>query len=336
MRRQSGFALFEVLLAAAVALLVAIWASHAIANRVNDAVARQGAQWMLMVRGAVHAYLQDYVEALRHADSPGDLLLHGFQNWSAPTLAELKAAGLLDTGFPEYVRPLMGATIRVLRDGDCPGDHCRVGAIVHSRQALLKASGDVNEHMMAQWLLAADGLGGMVHPSRPGVIGGQTFSLPNPPVGGAQLPTGTVAMMVSHDQVDQAAWLRVGDTRDPQFQADASVQGDISAGGTVSAGQYLELGAVEEWRWPCDTFGTVARNEQFGLLVCQGGLWQLAVRQGGGYAINTRFGCYSPEGVSLKNPVTGSCSCPFGFTSVPISEGGDVTRGMTHGFLCVQ
>ena len=186
------------------------------------------------------------------------------------------------------------------------------------------------EHMMAQWLLAADGLGGMVHPSRPGVIGGQTFSLPNPPVGGAQLPTGTVAMMVSHDQVDQAAWLRVGDTRDPQFQADASVQGDISAGGTVSAGQYLELGAVEEWRWPCDTPGTVARNSN--LACCVRAVWQLAVRQGGGTP-STRAGCYSPEGI-VEEPGHRQLSCPFGFTSVPISEGGDVTRGMTWLLVC--
>src|SRR5690625_1646551 len=201
MRTQSGFALFDLLLAAAIALLLAVWGSHEIANRIDDASARQGAQWMLMVRSAVHNYLEQHHERLRHADSPGNLLPYGFHDWAKPTLAELKAAGLLDPGFPERVRPLQGAVVRILRDGPCPGEGCRVGAIVHGQQAFLKESGVVNEHMMAQWLLASEGLGGLVHPLRPDVISGQTFSLANPPDSGAALTPGTVVMAVSDDQI---------------------------------------------------------------------------------------------------------------------------------------
>ena len=98
MRRQSGFALFEVLLGGGGPAGGHLGQPCHCEPRER---CRRPSRCTVDADGARcrARYLQDYVEALRHADSPGDLLLHGFQNWSAPTLAELKAAGLLDTGF---------------------------------------------------------------------------------------------------------------------------------------------------------------------------------------------------------------------------------------------
>src|SRR5699024_5476901 len=154
---------------------------------------------------------------------------------------------------------------------------------------------------------------------------GQTFSLANPPDSGAALTPGTVVMAVSDDQIAGTSWLRVGDTRDPQFQSDATIGGDVIAGGEISAASYLTLGALAHWRDMCDKEGYVARDLVHGLLVCHGGVWQPASRPGGGYSMNSRYGCATAEGRPTANPVTGRCSCPPGHAEVQISEGGDST-----------
>lgn len=338
MRHQRGFALFELLLAAAVALLIAAWAAQALFNRVSDAGAQQSARWMLMVRGGVHSYLVAHAEQLRWAAGPLDLAEQGYQDWTAPQLSELKSGGLLDTGFPERMRPVDSIGVRVWREGACPGAACRIGALIHSQRPFQKTAGIIDEQMLAQWLLGTEGLGGIVHPSQPDVIRGHTFQHSNPFHGGPVLPAGTVAMSISNDQLAQSGYLRVRDDRDPQFQSDATIEGDVVAGGVVSAGQHLHLGSSARWLDPCASEGAVTRDQSRGLLVCSGGHWHAADHPSGGYSINSRYGCYTSEGRSTANPVTRACSCPAGHASVPISEGvgSQPEHGVTHGFLCVR
>jgi len=335
-RVQSGFVLFELLLAAAVVLLIMIWGSQSIAARINDAAARDSARWMLMVRNAMHKYLEQHHDLIRQATAPDDLLLPGFQDWTSPTVAELRTSGLLSPGFPESIRPLQGATIRVLRDGACPGDACRIGAIVHGRQAFQKAPGVADEQMMAQWLLAADGRGGIVHPSRPGLISGRTFELANPPDGGPAVGPGSVVMAVSSDELTDAAWLRVGDTRDPRFQSDVTLQGAVSAGGSVSAGTWLRAGAIASWRNHCEPEGAIAQDVDHGLMMCRNNIWQSASGSAGGFMENSYYGCSTSDGLSTANPVTGSCSCPTGHNVVQVSESRSDTWGTSRGFICIR
>lgn len=332
---QRGFVLFELLLSAAVALLIMVWAGQTILHRVNDASAQQSARWMLMVRSSVHSYLEQHGDRMRLAVSPADLLTLGYQDWTAPSLAELKADGLLAAGFPERVRPIDGVQVHVRRQGDCPGSTCRIDGIIVSLRAFSKPAGVVDEHMLAQWLLAAEGLGGIVHPSQPDLIRGHTFSYSNPPDGGAILQPGTVVMAISHDQLSETAYLRVRDKRDPQFQSDMTVLGGISAGDVVSAGKHLHLGSTANLLDACPSDGAVTRNRGHGLLVCSGGAWQEASRSPGGYSLNSNFQCSNPQGRSSANPVTGACSCPLGYSSMQISEYA-AGAGVTRGYLCVR
>lgn len=337
MRTQRGFALLELVLAAAVAMLIAVWASQALFNRLSDAGAQHSARWMLMVRAAVSAYIEQYGDSLRQAVAPGDLSVQGFQDWAAPALHELKAAGLLAKGFPEHERLVAGVRVQLMRKGVCPGDGCRIAAILHSQRALMKAPGVVDEQMLAQWLLSAQGLGGIVHPSRSQLIQGTTFQYPNPPDSRPALPPGTVAMAVSDEELFETPYLRVRDERDPRFQSDASVEGSITAGGVVTAGDYLQLGSTAQWFDACPSPGAVTRDVSGGLLLCTNGVWDIVSRSGGGYSSNSRHGCFTPDGLSSANPVTGGCSCPLGYRVVPLAEGGsaDSTRGVTRGYLCV-
>lgn len=338
MANQRGFALIELLFAAAVMLLIALWSTQSLMNRINDASAQQNARWMLGVRTAVLGYMEQQDHDLRHATASSDLFLHGYQNWANPQLAELKAAGLLEAGFPERLRQGGGVQISILRTGDCPGDDCRLSAFMHSLHAFEKSQGVVDEQMLARWLLATEGLGGIVHPSRPDTVSGYTFQYPNPVQGGIVLPAGTVAMAISDNQLAETAYLRVGDTRDPQFQSDASIAGNITAGKVISAGDYLHLGSTAQWLEPCAVDGGITRSTSSGLLVCKDGFWDVAARSGGGYSMNSQYGCFTPEGRSSANPITKSCSCPAEYKTVPISEGGadDSGRGITRGYLCVH
>lgn len=337
MRRQKGFALIELVLAAALALVIAIWGAQALSHRINDAGAQHHARWMLMVRHAVLAYLEREGERLRQAVLASDLLTQGYHDWASPQLHELKTAGLLTTGFPEHMRPLDGVRIRILREGECPGDDCRLGAVLHSQRAYMKAEGVVDEQMLAQWQLASEGLGGIVHPSQPLLIRGSTFQYPNPPDTGPALQAGTVAMAVSDAQLRHLDYLKVRDDRNPEFQSDATVAGNINAGGVVSVGDYLRFGSSGQWLHACPETGALTHDPQAGLLICKDGIWDIVANRGGGYSTNSHYDCFTPEGRSSANPVTGSCSCPLGYSMVPISEGGseESGRGITRGYLCV-
>lgn len=338
MTAQRGFALFELLLAAALMLMVAVWASQSLVHRVSDATAQSAASWMLAVKNGTQSYLEQHGAGLRHADTLNDLMINGYQNWAAPQISELKADGHLSSGFPEKMRHIGGAKILILREGVCPGDDCRLAALIYSQRAFLKSANVVDEQMLAQWLLAANGFGGAVHPSQPETIRGHTFQYSNPLPGQAALSSGTVVMAISNEQLTQSAYLRVRDERDPQFQSDVTVNHDLVAGGVVSAGQHLHLASSAQWQQSCSSEGAVTRDRHYGLLVCTYGLWMSAGRSAGGFATNSNYGCSTPEGVSTANPVTRNCTCPPNYMPVLISEGTtkDESRGVTRGYLCVN
>src|SRR5690606_3287736 len=100
-------------------------------------------------------------------------------------------------------------------DGVCPGQTCRVEALMYSKRPLLLSGGQVDEQMVAQWILAAQGWGGSVTPAQPDLVRGAAFQMPNPPIPGPALPPGTVALAITSDQLSHLVFLRVGDLRDP-------------------------------------------------------------------------------------------------------------------------
>lgn len=338
MARQQGFVLVELMLAALLATLMMVWASQAVLNRINDANAEAVARWMQTVHHAVQAYLDRYGPRLRQASTAGHLAAYGYMDWSGPSLEELKQDGLLQSGFPLGIRRIGGVDVRVLREGDCPGQNCRLDTVIYSQQPFTRVSGAVDEQMVARWLLASSAMGGAVHSGRPTLLQGAVFTYPNPLPGLPPLPPGTVALAITHEQLMATDYLRVRDTRDPDFQNQLTVQGDITTRGALAVDGYLQLEASGRWLSSCDKEGAVTRDAVTGLLVCTYGSWESVSRSPGAYSVNSVHGCASPEGLPTFNPVTGFCSCPSGHTSVQVSEGtsGGPERGITRGFVCVN
>ncbi|TAL81144.1 MAG: hypothetical protein EPN46_06020 [Candidimonas sp.] len=340
MHRQEGHALLELLLAALLATLLAVWGAGALVNRLNDSAAQSGAAWMLTVKKAARLYVQRYGQTLIKAADFTELAHRGYANWSTPSVAELRADGLLSAGFPEHGPRSMTVSVLLMRRATCPGADCRVDVLLYSNQALVqRGSQPVDETMMAQWLLASEGWGGTVSGRRPDHIAGATFGFANPPVSGmAALPVGTLALAITAEQLDSLDYLRVGDERNPDFRGVANVAGDINSGGSLSAQTYLKLGAQETAFTSCSENGAVARQHYGGLLVCRDHLWRLGGGGGGGFSVNTLYGCRSSSGIPTANPVTGACSCPLDYSMVAISDSGNhpPPDGRTTGYICVE
>jgi len=334
MARQQGFALLELTLALLIATLVAVFAADRFAERSREIMAEGHAAWMASLRQAALRYLEQHGPAL--AGQGGTEPIGGYADAMAPTLAELKAAGLLGPSFPMQGGRGVGGRVQLLRDDGCPMGPCRIEALVYSDAPLgHDARHGYNLSMVAHWLGLAAGRGGAVMPDRPLVIEGAAFSFPNPPVGGMfPLPAGTVAMAVTAEQLESLAYLRVGDHRDPDFQGPASVEGNVSTQGSLSAREHLRIETQAVAQSTCMVEGAIVRERYGGLLVCRAGQWRSAGGSGGGgYSVNSLSGCL----LAAANPVTGDCTCPTQYVPVRIADSTSAvpSEGRTRGYLCV-
>lgn len=346
---QQGFVLLELIVAGLLLTLLAVWGSQSWMQRVRDAQAQALAAWMLAARTVAHDYLVRHGAEMVMADQESALAAQGYLDWSQPAWAELKAGGLARPGFPELGALGMRVGVRILRHGVCPGEACRLEALVHTMQPVLSRDRQrVDEGMIAQWLMAAQGLGAVVWEHSPDVLAGPTLRHPNPLPGLAQAwPAGVVALSVSLPGAVASSsggsgesddFLRVGDVRNPDFQGSATVQGDIATQSSLRAQRYLVLQDRNSEFQACVEGGALSvENFHDGLLLCRGNIWRSAGRaEGGGFSSNSRFGCANREGGSTRNPATGGCFCGMGYVPVQVSDSGpDPQEGRTLGFLCV-
>lgn len=311
-RHQRGFALVELMLVLLIASLLAAWGAQAWVNQMNDAEARSAAVWMEAVHKAMLAYVQRHGSEIQEAIHSNALLAHGYEDWRAPTMAELADAGLLSSGMPLAIRKLGSARIHVWRRGECPGDNCVVEALIHSERPLLNTrSGQVDEAMVAQWLLAAQGEGAAVHPGAPERIRGARFSFDSTLRDGTMLPAGTVGMAVTAEHLALWSYLRVRDRRDPDFQGDLSVAKTVRGAADASFEGRLVLGASAQVDAECKPNQAIAHDSvNGGLLVCHQGRWRSAGNFGGGYGYTTPYGCRTADGRSTANLITQNCTCP--------------------------
>lgn len=329
--RARGFALAEMALVLALAMLAAIWASARLARQAEDAAAQAAGRWLAQVRQAAAQMLEQHFETLEPGQGAP-----GFADAEAPTLAELRAAGLLPQGFPDRSALGWGARVRVVRAAACPGEHCRLDALVHGDRPQLKpGTQEVDVVAMAGVMQAAGGYGGAVWPESPAELRGALFRFPNPPSPGAAAhPPGTVAAWAGLARAQAGRYVRMRDARDPDLQGGLSVAGSVYAGGFLVVQGRAAAGSR------CGEPGAVARTETGALLSCAGGVWNPPDGGfGGAYAVSYPWGCRQPGGRSTANPRTGQCSCPAGYTPVVVSAGlihWAETESWTTGYVCVR
>ncbi len=346
-RREQGFVLIEFAIASLILILVAVWAAHAWAQRVRDLQAQSLAVWMMAAHDGARAYLGRHGPALALAEGPDALQHEGFDDWRTPAWHEMRLAGLLPPGWTETGPMGLLAGLQIQRSGDCPGGACRLMALVHTRDALVARDGrTVDESLVAQWLMAVQGKGLVVWPHAPDVLSGAARRLPAP--GGWQPGTVALAADGGHAEgaggqgdadLDLTPYLRLGDERDPAFQGDATIDGSVSSGASLRARDYLVLSRNSDPQEACDEEGAFSfERGRDGTLLCRGGRWRSAGRaDGGGFLLHSHRGCVDAVGAFRGNPVTGDCSCPFGYQPVMVSDMGATAsaEGRTTGFICV-
>ncbi|CAM5789620.1 hypothetical protein [Castellaniella caeni] len=357
---QRGFLLMELMLVAALALMLAIWAGQEWMRRARLAQVQALAVWMGTAHQALEAFVREHGGALARAPADGaNAAVPGVADWTAPQAGELRALGFLPPGWQARGPLAQALEFRLRRDATCPQAPCRLQALVAARPGLLRPTGTADEALVAEWLLAAQGQGLAVRDARPqwllgagqqiglsadwrwqpGTVALGVFRVPGADgTQGTGDGTGGGARDDETDGTDHADYLRVRDSRDADFQSTLTVQGQIRSGTWLQARDGLLLEEGQRDGTACALEGGVGRDDRYaGLLVCRQGFWrQLARPQGGGYLSNSRRGCASASGQATLNPVTGSCSCGPGYSEVQVAESGALTapEGLSRGYVC--
>lgn len=350
---QRGFAMFELVLAIALAGIVGIWAASAWMRQVDDALAQATGAWMLAVHGAMNQMLRrqsDFISGMT-----GDLAgAAQYADLYQPTIAELVSAGHLPRGFALKPPIPYQVSIRVsAAQGDCENMGCRIEALTVASPppGALHQATDITR--IGKILLALQGEGGSVHPLRTDRITGPNLDMPNFHEGQrVSLPMGSIVTKSFYDSSKFGHLVRREDRRDTQLDGQLSVkkaivsesaihaEGGLRSAGRITAGEFLHLQGQATSQQPCQSDGLVARNAESELLTCHDGRWRSpGTRFGGVYSWHSMHGCGEVGfRASLLNPLTGGCFCPPGFNSVQISrwkgETSDIDEFRTY--ICLR
>ncbi len=352
-RREDGFALFELVLAIALASLIGLWAASAWIRQVDDAAAQATGDWVLAVKKAMDQMLSRQSDLM--AGIAGARLGAGaYADLWRPQISELIAAGHLPEGFA--LRPPIPyqVFIRVFDPvGDCAQAGCRIQALIQAQPTDTERTRAVDTSRLGHILAALAGSGASVHPLRPDRIKGANFDLPNPPRSDmTPLPAGSIAAVSLYDASQLSHLVRRDDRRDTSLagqlnvkkgissQAGLSTSAGVQAAGRVSAGEFLQMGGIATAAAGCDADGLIGRNTAGDLLTCHGGRWRVSdSRFGGVFSTHSTIGChFKTWNATMINPVTGGCHCPVGFEPFQISRwkrpGDEYDEFMTY--ICIR
>ena len=344
---ERGFALFELVLAIALACLIGVWSASSWIRQVDDAAAQATGVWLLTVKKAMDQMLSRQSDLMTGiTGSAGSVGFTGsigsraragvYANLWRPEVSELIDAGHLPKGFSLKPPIPYRVDIRVFDPvGDCIQSGCRIDALIQAIPPQADRTGSLDTNRLGHILTALAGVGASVHPLRPARIKGAMLDLANPPQPDmTQLPAGSIVALSFYDSAQFSQFVRREDNRDTGLKGHLNVQNEISslagfttpggvrAQGRVTAGEFIQLGGVASVAAPCETDGLIARNTAGELMTCHSGRWQNSgSRFGGAFSLHNRYDCHHrARDFNMVNPVTGGCHCPAGFEPFQISR----------------
>lgn len=320
---QTGQALVEWMVVAALAMLAVVWAAGEFAQKAEQAAVNGYGQWLQAVAGAI-AEVVKQDDAGSNPDAallghlPGNTLVP-----VEPWLDRLKQGGWLAAALAS--KPKMPYDIQLVRldtSGSCLSAPCPLTVLL---LALPRA--DRQAPHPAAVLAALAGKGLAVTDLAPNRLQGATYQLPNPPIAGLQLPVGTVGLL---------AWRA---DRPPPYVRLHETRSVTLAGGA-------QLGRLTQTDGACHPEGLLMVGPNGELRVCRSGRWdEIGERHD-----HVRACLPQPE----RNHITESlmklsglweifgrpptCECPSGFA--PFSPGGDGVRvgavELVDGLACLR
>ncbi|MBJ7264282.1 MAG: hypothetical protein JHC61_11400, partial [Burkholderiaceae bacterium] len=235
--RQEGWALAEVTLALVLATLLAIWQAGTDVARVRDARAEAAGQWLSQVRLAVDQMLRAHYDALANGAMPlGATGQPLFSQALAPTLAELRHAGHLPPDYASVSALGFTVAVSITVAEPCPGLGCRLDAVIAAVSPTNTSPwlGSLDERAVISRTL--EGYALQVRAADARQWRGPMLALPATCQGASTAwPVGSLSAWAGMDRSSTLAYLRVGDTRDPDFKGPLTVAGSIAAQGAVLA-----------------------------------------------------------------------------------------------------
>lgn len=276
-RRQHGYALLELAIAALLLLLGAVWAASRWQDDVRDAGAQATARYLLTMRGATHEMLVQHFDKLAGYPDPPEgygasVALPAYLDQPLPLdlgVAELVSArgegqpGYLPADFP--LRPVYGgeARVRIWREGDCPGEHCRLEAVVHTTEPISADGAEHSPELIGQVIMASDGYGGHAPSNAPQRLRGAVFDVANPM---GEL-AGVVGVTAALDTTLFHQFVRQGDTR-PIW-----LRNRLHVAGTIASASGLALQTEVTPGDACLLDGLYASSVRQSLVMCLTGVW---------------------------------------------------------------
>ena len=228
----------EVMLALVLATLLAIWQAGTDAARVRDARAEAAGQWLSQVRQAVDQMLRAHYDALADGISPlGATGRPLFAQPLAPTLLELRQACHLPRDYAGVSALGFTATVSISVAEPCPGPGCRLDSVIAAVTPTDARPwfGSLDERAVISRALEGYALQVRVADARQ--WRGPMLALPATRQGASTgWPVGSLSAWAGVDRSSMLAYLRVGDSRDPDFKGPLTVAGAIAARGAVLAG----------------------------------------------------------------------------------------------------
>lgn len=341
MRRagQGGQILLELVIVAAVSLLLAVWGAGYWAQHVEEQAVRAMGQWLDEVQRALH-------HAVTTSDSPplaDGLGTDGvaFKDW----VSWLKQKGYLPEPF--NVTPSLPYRVDI-ENLHFPGlAHGQLAPEQSTTIVMLVLTPPVDwsessrQDRALGLLSVLPGRSMAVSVLSPNAMQGASFRLPNPLPGRRAWVSGTVGVVAWRSD-RPPPYVRLHEPRHVHLGGGLAVDGDHVVRGVVSATEGLHVGAAGAVGSPCQPEGLIQRSSQGALAICRQGHWQEVGES------SRRLSACVPKPASVSyvdeirqmapfgDPDSMLCDCPQGYLPRFVGPGLSTISGLqvNKGYLC--
>ncbi|KAA0178816.1 shufflon system plasmid conjugative transfer pilus tip adhesin PilV [Cupriavidus gilardii] len=337
-RGQRGMTTLTITLALAVASILMLTDARQRVRTVLSAAGSVMGGAMSSVNNAVGVWTATFADEILANDSASV----GVANVRSPTVADLKAKGMLGASF-NSVAPGGGQFLtRIdIEPAGCTGASCNITSSTWLSQPVIASeTGRIDMRRLTSAVAAIGANGGFADDRTPATaVGAGGWTKLNPD------PARRAGILMAVNGYGSSAWgafVRIRDTRDPDLRGRLTVAGDTHlnsslnvaqtatanrvVGNDVIANTNLYLAAAVAPGTPCSVDASVRRNSSSwsGLVVCAFGTWQPIGTAVNGIAENVACGTQGQIGTNAANQ---GFVCRNGFwRSLTTSSGSIVTN----------